>query len=313
MKIAILSRYQNKANRGVESVVLELSKKLSKNNQVEILAGGDSDSFKKIIKGNFDVVMPMNGRLQALKASFGRLFSKYKVVIGGHSGVGRDDLINLVVARPNVFIALTDLEFNWAKKIGWGVKIIKIPNGVDLEKFKPSGDKFNFGFKGPIILSVGALEWYKYHDQTIEAVSKMDKGSLVIIGNGPQKDYLEKLGQERLAGRFKLLSVPYEKMPDVYRSCDVFTLPSWDREAFGLVYLEAMASNKPVVAPNDLSRKEIVGEAGILTDTANIDKFAESLEKALSLEWGNKPRVQAEKFNWDKVAKLYEAELLTSL
>lgn len=312
MKIAILSRYQNKANRGVESVVLELSKKLSKNHQVEILAGCDSDSFKKIIGGNFDIVMPMNGRLQALKASFGRLFSKYKVVIGGHSGVGRDDLFNLVVARPDVFIALTDLEFNWAKKFGWGVKIIKIPNGVDLEKFKPNGDKFNFGFKGLIILSVGVLEWYKYHDRTIEAVSKMDKGSLVIIGNGSQKDYLEKLGRERLAGRFKILSVPYQKMPDVYRSCDVFTLPSWDREAFGLVYLEAMASNKPVVAPDDLSRKEIVGDVGILTDTANIDKFAECLENALSTRWGDKPRVQAEKFSWDKVAKLYE-DLFSSI
>lgn len=312
MKIAILSRYQNKSTRGVESVVIELSKQLSKNHQVEILSGSDSDSFKKIIGGSFDIVMPMNGRMQALKASFGRLFSKYKVVIGGHSGVGRDDLFNLVIARPDVFIALTDLEFNWAKKFGWGVKIIKIPNGVDLEKFKPNGDKFNFGFKGPIILSVGALEWYKYHDLTIEAVSKLDKGFLVIVGNGSQRDYLEKLGQNRLAGRFKLLSIPYEKMPDVYRSCDVFTLPSWDREAFGLVYLEAMASNKPVVAPNDLSRKEIVGEAGIFTDTADIDKFAESLEKALFTRWEDKPRKQAEKFSWNKVAKQYE-ELFSSI
>lgn len=306
MRIAILSRYQNEATRGVESVVIELSQQLSKNHQVEILSDKDSDSFKKIIGGNYDIVMPMNGRTQALKASIGRLFSKYKLVIGGHSGVGRDDLINLVVSRPDVFIALTDFEAKWAQKWGVGIKITKIPNGVNLDKFKSTGEKMNFGLEEPIILSVGALEWYKYHDRTIEAVFKLGKGSLVIIGSGSQKDSLEKLGAEKLKGRFKIISVDYKEMPVVYRGCDVFTLPSWDREAFGLVYLEAMATNKPVVAPNDLSRREIVGDGGILVDTADVDKFADGLEKALAIKWGNKPRMQAEKFSWDKVVKQYE-------
>lgn len=306
MKIGILSRYQNKVTRGVESVVTELSKRLSTNHQVEVLTGKDSDSFKKIIEGNFDIVMPMNGRSQALKASFGRLFSKYKVVIGGHSGVGRDDLFNLVVTRPDVFIALTDFEFNWAKKWSRGTRIVKIPNGVDIERFNPKGERLDFGLTGPIILSVGALEWYKYHDRTIEAVSKLGRGSLLIVGNGSQKDYLEKLGWEKLGSRFKLLSVAYEKMPDVYRGCDVFTLPSWDREAFGVVYLEAMATNIPVVAPDDLSRREIIGEGGVLVDVLSPDKFSNALEEALNREWKDLPRLQAEKFSWDKVSKQYE-------
>lgn len=312
MKIAILSRYQNKSTRGVESVVIELSKQLSKNHQVEILVGSDSDSFQKIIGGNFDIVMPMNGRIQALKASFGRVFSRYKVVIGGHSGIGRDDLFNLLVTRPDVFVALTDLELNWAKKFGWGVRITKISNGVDLEKFKPGKSELDLGIARPVILSVGALEWYKYHDRTIKAVSNLNTGCLVIVGNGPQKDYLEKIGRKELGDRFKLLTVPYEKMPDVYRSCDVFTLPSWNREAFGLVYLEALASNKPVVAPNDLSRKEIVGNGGILVDTTDTNKFTEGLEKALSIKWEDKPRLQAEKFSWYKVSKQYE-DLFSSI
>ncbi len=99
----------------------------------------------------------------------------------------------------------------------------------------------------------------------------------------------------------------YQDMPGLYRASDLFTLPSWDREAFGIVYLEALASNIPVVAPQDSSRKEIVGDAGILVDTSNCVSYAQAISETLSQNWGNKPRLQAQKFSWDEVAGKYEA------
>lgn len=306
MRIAFLSRYQNTIERGAENFVMELTSRLAKNYSVDVLAGSDADSLLKILKGKYDVVVPINGRLQSLKVSLGRVVGNHKLLITGQSGIGRDDIWNIVVVKPDVFVALTNYQASWAKKWAWGSRVMKIPNGIDLEKFKPEGGKIALGLPGPVILSVGALAWYKYHDRAIEAVARLGKGSLLVVGKGPDESKLEKLGRERLGPRFKLMAVNYKDLPEVYRSADLFTLPSWSREAFGIVYLEAMASGLPVVAPDDPQRREIIGEAGILVDCANLEKYAQALKQALDIKWGDRPRKQAEKFNWDKIAKEYE-------
>ncbi len=306
MKIVFLSRYQKTLNRGAETFIKELSSRLSSDLEIEIFSGQEADSLSKIIAGRFDIVVPINGRFQALKASVGRLWGSYKTLITGHSGIGRDDIWNLAISKPDVFVCLTDYQLEWAKKFAWGSKLVKISNGVDLEKFRPEGERYKFNLIGPIVLSVGALVWYKHHERTIEAVSKLKNVSLVIVGEGEQKEYLEKLGHQKLGQKFKLLKADYDELPKIYRACDLFVLPSWGREAFGIVYLEAMASNLAIVAPDDPPRREIIGKGGILTNTANSDNYSQAIQNALDLNWANVPRKQAEKFSWDEISKSYE-------
>jgi glycosyltransferase involved in cell wall biosynthesis len=309
MKIVFLSRYQNNIQRGAENFVTEITRKLKGDFEIEIYSGRDSDDFRKIANGNFDLVIPINGRMQSLKASLGRFLSGYKTLITGHSGIGRDDLWNLSITRPNLFVALTDKMFNWANTWGFGLNIVKIPDGVDVSKFTPVGEKIDFGLPKPIILSVGALVWYKHHDKVIEAVSHIKKGSLVVVGRGPDKKQLEKLGKRKLGDRFKILEADFLQMPKIYRSANVFTLPSWDREAFGMVYLEAMACGLPVIAPNDSSRQEIVGDGGILVDVDNVGEYSSALEASLNISWSKKPREQSEKFSWEFVANQYKINI----
>lgn len=306
MRIAFLSRYQNLINRGAETFAQELSLRLKEKHSVDILSGEDSDSLPKILSGDYDVVIPMNGGAQSLKASLGRFLAKFKIIIPGQSGIGRSMIWNTAIVQPNIFVALTDYMANWAKKWAWNSKVIKIPNGVDLVRFRPDGVKINFDLEKPIVLSVGALVWYKYHDRVIEAVSKLGQGSVLIVGEGPLKEQLTKMGNKLLGDRFKIDSFKYQDMPKVYRSCDLFTLPSWSREAFGIVYLEAMASGLGVVAPDDLSRHEIVGNAGLFTNVADSTKYSKAFEQALEIDWSKKTREQASKFSWDKIAKKYE-------
>lgn len=308
MKIAFLSRYQGRTNRGVETYVAELSKRLSKNHEVVVFQGKDADNLGKILSSKFDIVIPTNGRWQSLKVSLGKLIGHYKTIISGQAGIGRDDIWNILITRPNVYVGLTNYESSWAKKWAWGTKIVTIPNGVDLEKFSPNGKKVNLGLKRPIVLSVGALYWYKRHVSTITAVYKVSAGSLLIIGDGPEKEKLQNYGNELLGkDKFQILQVPYKDMPKYYRSADVFALPSWNREAFGIVYVEAMASGLPVVAPDDTPRREIMGDASIFaSDVTDRQKYGNAILEALSKDWGNKPRKQAEKFSWDKIAEKYE-------
>lgn len=317
IKIAILSRYTNVNFRGVESVVEALKNSLNKIDgfEVAVLSGKDSDNWSGV-RDEFDVVIPTNGRWQALKMCWGRWFGKYKVIIVGHSGPGIDDIWNLVVARPNVFVVLTNsTNANWRMRLGrllaFGVQVVQIPNGVDLIKFNQYGETAAIDLPKPIILSVGALVPEKRHRLVINAVSKMN-GSLVIIGDGPERDELVRIGKEKLGNRFLLQKVTHDKIASFYRAVDLFTLPSWGREAFGVVYLEAMATNLPIVAPDDESRREIIGNAGIYVQVEDETLYANGIEKALKDNWEDRPRRQAERFGWDLVAGQY-ARLISSL
>lgn len=312
MKIVFLNRYQNKVERGAEIFVKEITLRLSKKYKVDILTGSEADSVQKVLEGKYDIVIPINGRFQSLKISLSRMVGGYKLLITGHSGKGWDDIWNIAVCKPDIFVALTDSMAYWAKKWSWGSKVVKIPNGVDINKFNFQGEKINFDLIKPIIISVGALVWYKHHERVIEAVKQLGKGSLLIVGEGEERNNLEKMGRDLLGNRFKIVSFKYEDMPKVYRSCDLFTLPSWDREAFGIAYLEAMASGLSVVAPDDQSRHEIVGNAGVFTDVADPKKYSEALDECLGKDWDQKSREQAEKFSWEKVAGEYD-ELFTGL
>lgn len=306
MRIVFLSRYQNYIDRGAETFVTELSSRLKKKYFVDVLSGEDADSLSKLLHGKYNVVIPINGGIQTLKASLGRFFGGYKLVISGQAGIGRGEILNIACAQPNVYVALTDYMAKWAKKWALNSKIIKIPNGVDLSKFKPEGEKLNFNLERPIILSVGALTFYKHHQRVIDAMCYLDKGSLLIVGDGEEKYKLEEKGKTNLGKRFIIQSFPYQDMPKVYRGADLFTLPSWGREAFGIVYLEAMASGLGVVAPDDSSRHEIIGDAGLFVDVSDVKKYAEAIDEALKKNWSEGARKQAEKFSWDKIARQYE-------
>ena len=302
MRIAILNKYQNKVRRGAETYVYELSRRLSKNHEVDVIA--DINYFD-LFRKKYDVIIPTNGRWQVVITRKITWLTGSKMIVSGQSGMGWDDRINLY-SFPDAFIALSSKALDWAKKANPFISSVYISNGVDLNRFRNNDLRFKNGTK--TILAVGAFTEQKRLNLAIDAVARLDDTKLVIAGGGGDKkqeiiDYgLKILGKDR----FKLMSVPFEKMPEIYRAADVFTLPSRPTESFGNVLVEAMATNLPVVATEDPIRREIVGEAGIFVDPADVIAYADVLKNALNSKWGDKPRKQAEKFSWDKIAKKYE-------
>jgi glycosyltransferase involved in cell wall biosynthesis len=208
--------------------------------------------------------------------------------------------------KPDAFVALTEAQKKWAKSVGFRGRVVKIPNGVDLKKFNPQVEPVKLDSERPVVLCVGALVPSKRIELAIKAVAKMKKGSLVVLGGGELKPKLARMGYGLLGEkRFLLKQVRHEEIPGYYASCDVFTLPTVESESFGIVYLEAMACGKPVVAPDDEIRKEIVGEVGMLVDVMNAEKYAEALGNVVKKNWGGLSRKQARKFSWEKVAREY--------
>lgn len=256
---------------------------------------------------NPDLIIPTNGGWETILTKLYCLRKHKIMIISGQSGIGWDDYINLW-ARPSVFVSLSEYQNKWALKYGLGVKTVKIANGVDIKKFTPQGDKIKLTLPKPIILVVSALSPFKRLDLAIKAVRKMNIGSLAVIGKGDpeQSALIENLGKTALASRFLLKSVPHEEIVKWYRACDLVSLPSSDRESFGMVILEAMACGKPVVVTDNPIRREIVGEGGNFCDPEDINGYANTLLKTLQTSFKNKPRIQAEKFSWDSVVQQYE-------
>lgn len=305
MKIAFINIYQNKVFRGAETFVAELSMRLARNHKIDILTSTD---MLRIWKEKYDIVIPTNGRLQSFAVRLVTWLYGGKMIISGQSGIGFDDRLNLY-SFPDRFVALTDYQLNWAGKKNPFVKAVKIPNGVDTKKFHSVKTRLPGGKR---VLSVGALEKNKRHELTIKAVSKIDGASLKIVGKGSEEENLRRVGRKLLGDRFEMISLPHSEIQSVYRSADAFVFPTVPWESFGIVILEAMACGLPVVANNDPIRREIVGGAGVLVDPTNTDKYAEAIDYALSVDWGNKPTEQAKRFNWDIIAEKYE-DLLKNL
>jgi glycogen synthase len=212
-------------------------------------------------------------------------------------------------------------------------------NGVDPQKYDPanfSDEQIQrirglYGIKADeyMILFLGRLVGVKGIDKLIMAMphilTTIPKAKLVIVGVGELQEYFGNLTRTMRLGeyvKFCFDFIPEEERILHYAACDVAVFPSY-YEPFGIVALEAMSMEKPVVvgAAGVSGMREIViccGEeqCGYHIDPNNPSDIAwgvtsalESPEKAKFLGKNGRKRV-LEEFTWSKIAQktveLYE-------
>jgi glycosyltransferase involved in cell wall biosynthesis len=106
-----------------------------------------------------------------------------------------------------------------------------------------------------------------------------------------------------------------QDLPTLYSLASVFAFPSW-YEGFGLPVLEAMACGTPVVAADNSSLPEVVGQAGIMIDAGDTDALSEALRELVCSDSLRSRLVaagheQACRFTWEAAAErllaVYEA------
>jgi glycosyltransferase involved in cell wall biosynthesis len=262
--------------------------------------------LSNLLFADFDVIFPNNDWGGLLAASVAREIKGTPIIFTEHNGLiekGKIASRNLSF-KPDKYIALSeDFKF-WVKKNYPQIDVEYIPNGVNFERFNPDIEPRKLDLPSPIILMVSRYDSNKRLELAMEAVSNLNKVSLLILSSGDNLDDLYKTGKTSLGDRFKLVKAEYNEMAGYYRACDVFTLPSV-YEPFGLVYLEAMACNKPVVAPKDLTRTELIGDAGIFCDVRDPIEYANALERALETNFNDIPYRQSLKYSWENCADKY--------
>jgi N-acetyl-alpha-D-glucosaminyl L-malate synthase BshA len=148
--------------------------------------------------------------------------------------------------------------------------------------------------------------------QVFSEVRKRVTAKLVMVGDGPEKAGAEQLTRELGLERDVLFLGNQDCMEELLPLADVFLLPS-SSESFGLVALEAMSAEVPVVASNVGGLPEVVehGKTGYLHDPGLITGFVSSVLKLLGDEslrrtMGRRARrVARERFSVDEMVGRY--------
>jgi glycosyltransferase involved in cell wall biosynthesis len=199
-------------------------------------------------------------------------------------------------------------------------KVTVLRNGVDLRSFAPPRDRAGLraalGLSGPVILSVGHLIERKGHHHTIAALAELPEASLLIAGEGPEREALVALAK-RLAvmDRVRLLGArPHGELARLYGAADALVLAS-TREGWANVMLEAMACGTPVIAGPAWGSREAIStrEAGLVLDDVGPSPIAAALRSLIADPPDRRAtRAHAERFGWDETTR-GQAELFNDV
>jgi len=173
-----------------------------------------------------------------------------------------------------------------------------LPNTVRPEQFMPAEkprylrQRYRLASDQPVILTIARLagaERYKGYDQILHALvalrRRLPRVRYVLGGRGHDRPRIERLARELGVAEHLIMAgfIPDHELEDHYNLCDVFAMPS-KGEGFGIVFLEAMACGKPVLAGNKDGSVDAVlgGQLGALVDPDDVSAIVRELELILT-------------------------------
>jgi phosphatidylinositol alpha-1,6-mannosyltransferase len=203
-----------------------------------------------------------------------------------------------------------------------------IPPGVDA----PSDPRAQAAERPTFVTIARLADRYKGHDVLVRALASIREQvpnvEWIVIGDGPLRAELEQLARARgVAECVRFVgSISDEERNAWLRRADLLAMPSRlpdegrAGEGFGIVYLEAGAYGKPVVAGNVAGALDAVsdGETGLLVDPSDADAVAGAitrllLDRKLALRLGAGGAERARRHYWPAIVEQVRAVLLEQL
>ncbi|MFH0869993.1 MAG: glycosyltransferase family 4 protein [archaeon] len=224
------------------------------------------------------------------------------------------DLISWVEQTVNysdgaIFVS-RDLFEEGRKHYKLGSSIV-IPNGIDLEMFS------YHPITAKNVLYVGRFSKEKgigSLPKIISSVMAVDGSTFTAVcpynALGGELKRIRRLIsalEKKHPGRIKIIDKPQdpEAVRDLYRDCQVYIQPS-KYESFGLCVLEAMATGRPVVAPDIGGMPEVIGDSGFIVDDIEglirtVTELLDNRDECVLV--GKKANARAKGFDWDIIAQ----------
>ncbi len=244
----------------------------------------------------------------------------------------KEPIWRLLFKKADMIQVISNFLEKWAKKNGSTSPIVVVPNAVNVKHFSQ-----NYSSKElkDLKSQLGKRQNDQYIITTSRLVSKNavgdiikslnylpDSFKLLILGDGPDREELEVLTKkQRVENRVKFFgTVDYAEIPKYLKISDVFVRPSLS-EGFGNSFIEAMASEIPVIATPvggivDFLKDK---ETGLFCEVQNPRSIADQirwLEENVSQKEDiikKAKRMVVKKYDWQKVTKDMKAKVFNIL
>ena len=290
-------------------------------NKLFVKTVNDLQTYKKLLKNDFDVFQPTYYDPYFLK------FLKKPFVLSVY------DMTHEIFPEG---VSSLDRTIPWKKKLlQKASRIIAISEstrkdivemyGVDESKidivYLATSLKLDLNYKSTLdlpnkyILFVGNRKGYKNFEFFVKSVTEILKSTkdlyLVCAGGGifseTEKELLKTLGIEN-----KVQQIFFKDDKDlayIYNHALCFVFPS-KYEGFGIPVLEGFACETPVLVSNTISLPEVGGDAALYFDPENSESLVSALNRVISndslrKELIRKGKERLKNFSWEKTAKGY--------
>jgi glycosyltransferase involved in cell wall biosynthesis len=171
--------------------------------------------------------------------------------------------------------------------LGWGLdaaRVDVVPNPAPEVSEHPTRDEARaaLGIEGPTLGVAGRLTAQKALDDTLEAIARVPDVRLLVLGDGPERESLERHTAELgLAGRVRFLGAgTRDDVIALFRAVDCALVTSaWENLPHTL--LEALAAGTPVIATAVGGIPEVVrdGENGLLVPPRDVAGIASAIDR----------------------------------
>jgi glycosyltransferase involved in cell wall biosynthesis len=214
-------------------------------------------------------------------------------------------------------------------------QLTEIPNGVDVTRFHPGIDasqvreRYHLDDGQLVVLFAGAMDMAHHlkggAPQLLEAVAQLKdrKVRALMVGGGGLVERYQVLARDLGISEQVVFTgwIAHEELGQYYAAADVVVQPSVLMEAFGMVAIEAMACNTPVIVSNLPGARTVVsdGQDGLLVEPGDVGDLAAKLrllldDAPLRKEMGARGRAKVEaRYAWHRVipqlVELYEQVL----
>ncbi|MEW6534448.1 MAG: glycosyltransferase family 4 protein [Candidatus Auribacterota bacterium] len=198
-----------------------------------------------------------------------------------------------------------------------GIQSVVVPNGVDMDFFRPGKKLPAIQKKGPVLMYIGRYTPHKGVMNLLQAFAVVKKevpdAVLYMFARHEHREYVSQLKQfiadNGLSGSVMMFRDIYgEIVPYLYGGADIFVSGALD-ETFGMTFVEAAACGTPSAAFASKSIPEVVddGKTGILCEPGDSAALARGIIKLLKdrklLDEYSRNAVEfARKYNWDSIA-----------
>lgn len=174
-------------------------------------------------------------------------------------------------------------------------RITSIPNGIDTRTYAPVSAEEQITLRlrlglpvdVPVVVFVGRLHPVKQVDVLLRAWARVTNGLLVILGDGDERQRLDRLTQELGLGARVSFNGMTADVPSYLKAASAFVLPSAS-EGLSVALLEAMSSGAVPVASAVGGALDLIdhGSNGLLVPPGDVDALARELERVcLDDQW----------------------------